>query len=61
MDMQVRPEVEDLVRYETASAPNTFVEHAVGLLQAHQAWLTEHRAEVSPDASQTPSPLDTRY
>ena len=47
MDMQNQPELEDLVRYETACAPNTSVEQALSLLQAHQAWLTEDRAEIN--------------
>jgi hypothetical protein len=49
MDMQSRPELEDLVKY---GADNTAyrsleenVEHAVSLLTAHGTWLLEDRAE----------------
>jgi hypothetical protein len=46
--MESHPEIEDLVRYDSANAPETSVEQALGLLQAHQSWLTEHRAEGRP-------------
>jgi hypothetical protein len=56
MDMS-RHEIEDLVRYETATTPNTSVEHAVWLLHAHRAWLTEDRAERTHPSST----IDTGY
>jgi hypothetical protein len=49
MDMQNRPELKDLVKYD---ADNTAyqsleenVEHAVSLLTAHGTWLLDQRAE----------------
>ncbi len=49
MDTQSRPKLEDLVRYDIETSayrrPDEYVEHAVSLLQAHQTWFTEHRAE----------------
>ena len=49
MDIESRPELEDLVKYEVDGSahqsPDKNVEHAVSLLQAHETWLGEHRAE----------------
>jgi hypothetical protein len=49
MDMQSRPELEDLVKYDVDDtayqSPEENVEHAVSLLTAHDTWLLEHRAE----------------
>ena len=59
--MDSRPEIEDLVRYETANAPGTSVEQALGLLHAHQSWLTEHRAEVRASAMRPQARFDLRY
>jgi hypothetical protein len=49
MDMQSRPELEDLVKYDADNtayqSPEENVEHAVSLLAAHGTWVLEHRAE----------------
>jgi hypothetical protein len=49
MDMQSRPELEDLVRHDSAVIPyesaDGYVEHAVSILQAHESWVAEDRAE----------------
>jgi hypothetical protein len=59
--MNSRPEIEDLVRYETASTPETPIEQALGLLHAHQSWLTERRAEVRPGAMRPQAGSNSRY
>jgi hypothetical protein len=49
VDIQARPKIEDLVRYDMESSAyrrtDEYVEHALSLLHAHQTWFTEHRAE----------------
>ncbi len=49
MDMQGRPALEDLVRYDIESSAyrsaDENVEHAVSLLHAHETWFAEDRAE----------------
>jgi hypothetical protein len=49
MDMQSRPELEDLVKYDPDNtayqSPEENVAHAVSLLTAHGTWLLDHRAE----------------
>jgi hypothetical protein len=59
--MDTRPEIEDLVRYETVNAPETPIEQALGLLHAHQSWLTERRAEVRPGAMRPAARFDLSY
>jgi hypothetical protein len=49
MDILSRPKLEDLVRYDIENSAyrtaDENVEHAVSLLQAHETWFAEHRAE----------------
>ena len=49
MDIESRPELEDLVKYDVDNrdyqSPEENVGHAVSLLTAHAMWLREHRAE----------------
>ncbi len=49
MDIQGRPKLENLVAYDSEStayrSAEQNVEHAVSLLQAHETWFAEHRAE----------------
>jgi hypothetical protein len=49
MDMQSRPELEDLVKYDVDNTAyqslEENVEHAVSLLTVHGTWVLEHRAE----------------
>jgi hypothetical protein len=49
MDIQGRPNREDLVNYDSEStayrSAEQNVEHAVSLLHAHENWFAEHRAE----------------
>jgi len=49
MDIESRPELEDLVKYDVDNtayqSPEENVEHAVSLLTAHGTWVLEHRAE----------------
>ncbi len=51
MDIQLRPELEDLVRQDVDRGPyqsvDEYVEHAVSLLHAQETWLAEHRAEIN--------------
>jgi hypothetical protein len=47
MDIQSRPELEDLLRHDLECGPYRSVEHAVSLLHAHASWVAEHRAEVN--------------
>jgi hypothetical protein len=47
MDIQSRPELEDLVRHEIECGPYRSVEHAVSLLHAQESWVAQHRAEVN--------------
>jgi hypothetical protein len=50
MEIQSRPELEDLVRYDIECSANESadenVEHAVSLLHAHEAWYPEYRDEI---------------
>ena len=55
MDMQSRPELEDLVRHDIECGPYRSVEHAVSLLHAHASWVAEHRAEVKAQATDGPA------
>ena len=49
MDIQGLPKIEDLVTYDSEStayrSAEQNVEHALSLLQAHETWFAEHRAE----------------
>jgi hypothetical protein len=49
MDMQSRPELEDLVTHDIDVRPyesaDGYVEHAVSILHAHESWVAEDRAE----------------
>jgi hypothetical protein len=49
MDLQNRPELEDLIEYDMVCndhrPADEYVEHAVSLLHAHQTWFAEDRAE----------------
>jgi hypothetical protein len=46
MDIQSRPELEDLVRHDLERGYRS-IEHAVSLLHAHASWVAEDRAEVN--------------
>jgi hypothetical protein len=46
MDMQSRPELEELVRHDIERGYRS-IEHAVSLLHAHASWVAEDRAEVN--------------
>jgi hypothetical protein len=46
MDIQGRPELEELVRHDVERGYQS-IEHAVSLLQAHASWFAEDRAEVN--------------
>ncbi len=59
--MDTRPEIEDLVRYETVNTPETPIEQALGLLHAHQSWLTERRAEARPRTMRPMARFDSGY
>ena len=43
MDMQSRPELEELVRHDIERGYQS-IEHAVSLLHAHASWVAEDRA-----------------
>jgi len=49
MDIMGRPALEDLIRYDMESSAyrtaDENVEHALSLLQAHETWFAEDRAE----------------
>jgi hypothetical protein len=49
MDILGRLKLEDLVTYESEStayrSAEQNIEHALSLLQAHEIWFAEHRAE----------------
>lgn len=51
MDTQSRPELEDLVKHQLERSVHRSreedVETAVSLLQAHETWFTEYRAEIA--------------
>ena len=59
--MERNLEIEDLVRYESVSTPNTPIHQALGLLEAHQSWLTERRAEARPGAIRPSARFDSGY
>jgi len=46
MDIQSRPELEELVRHDIERGYQS-IEHAVSLLHAHASWFAEDRAEVN--------------
>ena len=46
MDIQGRPELEELVRHDVERGYQS-IEHAVSLLHAHASWFAEDRAEVN--------------
>jgi hypothetical protein len=46
MDMQSRPELEELARHDIERGYQS-IEHAVSLLHAHASWFAEGRAEVN--------------
>ncbi len=46
MDIQSRPELEELVRHDIERGYQS-IEHAVSLLHAHASWVAEDRAEVN--------------
>ena len=49
MDIPGRLKLEDLVTYDSEStaykSAEQNIEHALSLLQAHESWFAEHRAE----------------
>jgi hypothetical protein len=47
MDIQSRPEREELLRHDSEFGYRS-IEHAVSLLHAHASWLADDRAEVNP-------------
>jgi hypothetical protein len=54
MDMQSRPELEELVRHDIERGYQS-IEHAVSLLHAHASWVAEDRAEVNTKRAHGPS------
>jgi hypothetical protein len=46
MDIQSRPELEEMVRHDIERGYQS-IEHAVSLLHAHASWFAEDRAEVN--------------
>jgi antitoxin ParD1/3/4 len=50
MKIQLRPELEQLIRQDVQRGPyqtvDEFVEHAVSLLHEQEAWLAEHGSEI---------------
>lgn len=50
MKIQLRPELEQLIRQDVQRGPyqtvDEFVEHAVSLLHEQEAWLAEHSSEI---------------
>jgi hypothetical protein len=46
MDIQSRPELEELVRHDVERGYQS-IEHAVSLLHAHASWFAQDRAEVN--------------
>ena len=54
MDMQSRPELEELVRHDIERGYRS-IEHAVSLLHAHASWFAEDRAEVNPKRADGPA------
>jgi hypothetical protein len=46
MEIQSRPELEELVRHDVERGYQS-IEHAVSLLHAHASWFAEDRAEVN--------------
>jgi hypothetical protein len=46
MDIQSRPELEELVRHDIERGYQS-IEHAVSLLHAHASWFAGDRAEVN--------------
>jgi hypothetical protein len=57
MDIQSRPEREELVRHDVERGYQS-IEHAVSLLHAHASWFAEDRAEVNAKgANGTPAEL----
>jgi len=54
MDMQSRPELEELVRHDIERGYQS-IEHAVSLLHAHASWVAEDRAEVNAKRAQGPA------
>ncbi|MGC1964956.1 MAG: hypothetical protein WA673_00770 [Candidatus Acidiferrales bacterium] len=51
MTIQLRPELEELIRQDLLRGPyqsiDEFVEHAVNLLHAQEVWLASHRDEIA--------------
>jgi hypothetical protein len=45
MDIQSRPELEELVRHDIERGYQS-IEHAVSLLHAHASWFVQDRAEI---------------
>jgi hypothetical protein len=54
MDMQSRPELEELVRHDIERGYQS-IEHAVSLLHAHASWVAEDRAEVNAKRAHGPA------
>ena len=54
MDIQSRPELEELVRHDSERGYRS-IEHAVSLLHAHASWVAEDRAEVSAKRAHGPA------
>jgi antitoxin ParD1/3/4 len=50
MKINLRPELEELIRQDVQRGPyqsvDEFVEHAVSMLHEQEAWLAEHSAEI---------------
>jgi len=50
MKIQLRPELEQLIKQDVQRGPyqtvDEFVEHAVSLLHEQEAWLAEHGSEI---------------
>ena len=51
MNINLRPELEELIRQDVQRGPyqsvDEFVEQAISMLHEQEAWLAEHRAEIT--------------
>jgi antitoxin ParD1/3/4 len=51
MNIRLKPEIEELIKQDLQSGAyqsiDEYVEHAVSILHAREAWLAENRAEIS--------------
>jgi antitoxin ParD1/3/4 len=56
MDIHLRPELEEIIKQDVErgryQSVDEFVEHALALLHEQEAWLAEHRSEISAKIEQ---------